>query len=58
MEKGSRRAVHDDITVAVVFIDQHMNTDIDDVSMRGFTNSTTKSIFSTLQEIGKGASIG
>ncbi|KAM0046597.1 putative protein-serine/threonine phosphatase [Helianthus debilis subsp. tardiflorus] len=58
MEKGSRRAVHDDITVAVVFIDQHMNTDIDDVSMRGFTNATTKSIFSTLQEIGKGASIG
>ncbi|KAK9057686.1 hypothetical protein SSX86_022522 [Deinandra increscens subsp. villosa] len=48
IEKGSRRAVHDDITVAVVFIDQQINTDIDEVSMRGFGNATTASSFSTL----------
>lgn len=48
MEKGCRRAVHDDITVAVVFIDQEINTGIDELSMRGFTNSTTTSSFSTL----------
>ncbi|KAJ0626343.1 putative protein-serine/threonine phosphatase [Helianthus annuus] len=48
MEKGSRRGVHDDITVAVVFIDQQVNTNINEASMRGFANSTTKSSFSTL----------
>ncbi|XP_076928814.1 putative protein phosphatase 2C 68 [Bidens hawaiensis] len=55
MGKGFRRAVHDDITVAVVFIDQCINTDIDEVSMHGFTNSTTKSVFSTLQGLKSGA---
>ncbi|KAI3682396.1 hypothetical protein L1987_82352 [Smallanthus sonchifolius] len=45
MEKGYRRAVHDDITVAVVFIDQQINTDINEASMRGFANSTTTSSF-------------
>lgn len=46
--KGRRRSIHDDITVVVVFIDEQMNTDIDEVSMRGFANSTTASGFSTL----------
>ncbi|KAJ9543831.1 hypothetical protein OSB04_023538, partial [Centaurea solstitialis] len=50
MGKGSRRAVHDDITVVVVFIDhQQTNLEIDEISIRGFTNSTTPSGFGTLQ---------
>ncbi|KAK1428812.1 hypothetical protein QVD17_17652 [Tagetes erecta] len=48
LEKGYRRVVHDDITVVVVFVDQQTNADIDEVSMRGFANSTTTSGFSTL----------
>lgn len=50
MEKGSRRAIHDDITVVVVFIDQQTNTSIHELSMSGFSNSTTPSSFSTLQK--------
>ncbi|XP_024975335.1 probable protein phosphatase 2C 43 isoform X2 [Cynara cardunculus var. scolymus] len=49
IEKGSRRAVHDDITVIVVFIYQQTNVEIDEMSIRGFTNSTTPSTFRTLQ---------
>ncbi|KAI7747520.1 hypothetical protein M8C21_016722, partial [Ambrosia artemisiifolia] len=48
MEKGCRRGVHDDITVVVVFIDQQVNIDINEASMRGFAKSTTTSSFSTL----------
>lgn len=49
IEKGSRRAVHDDITVIVVFINQQTNVEIDEMSIRGFTNSTAPSTFSALQ---------
>lgn len=49
MEKGSRRAVHDDITVIVVFINQQINVEIDEMSIRGFTNSSSPSGFSALQ---------
>ncbi|KAI3667479.1 hypothetical protein L6452_42540 [Arctium lappa] len=49
IEKGSRRAVHDDITIIVVFINQQTNVEIDEMSIRGFTNSTTPSGFSALQ---------
>lgn len=49
MEKGSRRAIHDDITVVVVFIDQQkMNMGIDELSMRGFNDSTSPSGFRAL----------
>ncbi|KAI7729460.1 hypothetical protein M8C21_020367 [Ambrosia artemisiifolia] len=48
MEKGCRRDVHDDITVAVVFLDQQVNTRINEASMRGFAKSITTSSFSTL----------
>ncbi|XP_071689630.1 probable protein phosphatase 2C 68 [Rutidosis leptorrhynchoides] len=55
MDQGSRRAVHDDITVAVIFIDQQTNVDVDERSMHGFTNATTPSSFSSLQGVVKGA---
>ncbi|KAI3526105.1 hypothetical protein L1887_05308 [Cichorium endivia] len=55
MEKGSRRAVHDDITVVVIFIDGQINTDIDEISMRGFTDLTAPSRFSGLQGNGRDA---
>ncbi|KAL7599086.1 hypothetical protein Lser_V15G26378 [Lactuca serriola] len=49
MEKGCRRAIHDDITVVVVFIDQQkMNMEIDELSMRGFNDSTSPSGFRAL----------
>lgn len=49
MEKGCRRAIHDDITVVVVFIDQQkMNMGIDELSMRGFNDSTSPSGFRAL----------
>nr|XP_043610159.1 probable protein phosphatase 2C 43 [Erigeron canadensis] len=55
MEKGCRRGVHDDITVAVVFMDQQTNVGIDELSMRGFTNSTAPSSFGGLQGVGRGS---
>ena len=49
IEKGSRSAVHDDTTVIVVFINHQTNVEIDEMSIRGFDNSTTLSSFSALQ---------
>ena len=58
MGKGNRRLVHDDITVVVVFIDQQVNTVVDEVSIRGFSSSTVPSDFSSLQGVEENAPTG
>ncbi|PWA35523.1 protein phosphatase 2C 43 [Artemisia annua] len=55
MGKGYRRTVHDDITVVVVFIDQQVNTVVDELSIRGFSSSTVPSGFTSLQGVEENA---
>nr|GEW73027.1 probable protein phosphatase 2C 68 [Tanacetum cinerariifolium] len=59
LAEGKRRTVHDDITVVVVFIDQKVNTVVDEVSIRGFRASTVPvpSGFSRLQGVEENAPI-
>ncbi|GKA03065.1 hypothetical protein Tco_0675846 [Tanacetum coccineum] len=53
--KGNRRALHDDITVVVVFIDQQVNTVVDEVSIHGFSASNVPSGFSSFHGVEENA---
>lgn len=55
IEKGARRFFHDDITVAVIYLDHDVtknnNVSAPELSLRGFTGTAGPSHFSKLQEI-------
>lgn len=55
IEKGARRFFHDDITVAVIYLDHDVtknnNVSVPELSLRGFTGTAGPSHFSKLQEI-------
>lgn len=54
IEKGVRRFFHDDITVAVIFIDHDVmkkNISAPELSIRGFTDAAGPSNFNKLQEM-------
>ncbi|GKA03066.1 hypothetical protein Tco_0675847 [Tanacetum coccineum] len=56
--KGNRHSVHDDdLTVVVVFIDQQVNTIVDEVSIRGFSALNVPSGFSSFQGVEENAQL-